>query len=243
MYKVLAKVLSNRLRAVIGDVVSESQSVFVKGKQILDGILVANEAVDKARRFNKEMPLFKVDFEKTYDSVDLSYLDVVMSQMNFPTLWRKWISEYVGSAMAFDLVIGGPTEEFPLERGLRQGDHLSPFLFLLAAEGFNVQMRSLVAAGMYRDYYVGCIDGVSISHLQFTDDTLLFGEKSWANVQSMKAVLTIFEHVSGLKVNFHKIMLTYINVSESWLNEAALLMNCRVGTLPFVYLGLPIAGY
>ena len=154
MYKFLAKVLANRLRVVIGSVVSDSQSAFVKGKQILDGILVANEVVDEARRSNKELLLFKVDFEKAYDSVDLHYLDVVMVKMNFPTLWRKWISECVGSATTSVLMNGSPTEEFPLERGLRQGDHLSLFLFLLAAEGLNVLMTSLVNVGMYRGYHV-----------------------------------------------------------------------------------------
>lgn len=89
MYKVLAKVLANRLRGVLGSVISESQSAFVKGKQILDGILITNEAVDEARRMNKEILMFKVDFEKAYDSVDLSYLDSMMLSMNFPTLWRS----------------------------------------------------------------------------------------------------------------------------------------------------------
>jgi len=73
LYKVLAKVLANRLHLVVGSVVSDSQSAFVKGKQILDGILITNEAVDEARRMNKELLLFKVDFEKTYDSVDFKY--------------------------------------------------------------------------------------------------------------------------------------------------------------------------
>jgi len=86
MYKVSAKVLPNILRAVIGSVVSNSQSAFVKGKQILDGILIVNEVVDEARRLTKEMLLFKVDFEKTYDSLDLDYLDAVMAKMNFHTL-------------------------------------------------------------------------------------------------------------------------------------------------------------
>jgi hypothetical protein len=118
MYKVLAKVLANRLRAVIGSVISDTQSAFVKGKQILDGMLIANEVVDEARRCNKEMLMFKVDFEKAYDSVDFNYLDTVMVKMNFPTLWRKWIAECVGTAVASVLVNGSPTEEFPLERGL-----------------------------------------------------------------------------------------------------------------------------
>jgi len=86
MYMVLAKVLANRLHGVLGSVISDSQSAYIKGKQILDGILIANEVVDEARCLNKELLMFKVDFEKAYDSVDLSYLDSVMLNMNFPTL-------------------------------------------------------------------------------------------------------------------------------------------------------------
>jgi len=242
MYKVLAKVLANRLREVLGSVISKSQSAFVKGQQILDGILVANEAVDEARRFNKELLMFKVDFEKAYDSVDLSYLDSVMCNMNFPTLWRKWISECVGTATASILVNGCPTDEFKIERGLRQGDPLSPFLFLIAAEGFNVLMQALVEAQLYKGYRVGREGEVRITHLEFADDTLILGEKSWLNVRSMRAVLLLFENISSLKVNFHKSMLTGVNVNDSWLREAALVLNCRRGIVPFVYLGLPIGG-
>jgi len=154
---------------------------------------VANEAVDEARRLNKEMLLFKVDFEKTYDSIDLSYLDTVMHKMNFPTLWRKWMSECTGMTTASVLVIGCPTDEFPMKRGLRQGDPLSPFLFLLAAEGFNVLMMSIIEAGLFCGYYVGHKNAICLSHLQFTDDTLFIGEKSWANVRSIRALLMIFE--------------------------------------------------
>lgn len=131
LYKILAKILANRLRYVVGSVVSEPQSAFVKGKQILDGILMANEVVDEARRMHKELLLFKVDFEKAYDSVDFRYLDFVMANMNFPKLWRKWIYECIGTATASVLVNGCPTDEFSIERGLRQGDPLSPFLFMV----------------------------------------------------------------------------------------------------------------
>jgi hypothetical protein len=87
LYKILAKVLANRLRLVVGSVISESQTTFVKDRQILDGILIANEVVDEARKSKKELLLFKVDFEKAYDSVDWGYLDAVMAKMAFPPLW------------------------------------------------------------------------------------------------------------------------------------------------------------
>jgi len=70
---------------------------------------MANEAVAEARRLYKETLLFKVDFEKAYDSVDLNYLDTIMQKMNFPTLWRKWMSECIGTATASVLVNGCPT--------------------------------------------------------------------------------------------------------------------------------------
>ncbi|MCH92872.1 cysteine-rich receptor-like protein kinase [Trifolium medium] len=70
LYKILVKVLANRLRLVIGSAISESQTAFVKDRKILDGILIANEAVDEACKNKKELMLFKVDFEKAYDSID-----------------------------------------------------------------------------------------------------------------------------------------------------------------------------
>ena len=121
MYKILAKVLTNRLRSVIGSVVSDSQSAFVKGRQILDGILVANEIVDEAHRCKKELILFKVDFEKAYDSVDCGYLDEVMMKMGFPTLWHKWIKECIRTATTSVLVNESPTDEFSLGRGSKTG--------------------------------------------------------------------------------------------------------------------------
>jgi hypothetical protein len=76
--------------------------------------------------------------------------------------------------------------------------------------------------------------------LQFADDTLIVGEKSWANIRAIKAVLILFELISGLKVNFHKSMLVGVNIDDSWLVDASLVINCKIGHVPFIYLGLPI---
>ncbi|GAU22999.1 hypothetical protein TSUD_98280 [Trifolium subterraneum] len=233
---------NGKLTKGCGSVISEFQSAFVKERQILDGILIANEVVDDARKLHKELILFKVDFEKTYDSVDWGYLETVMRQMAFPTLWRKWIRECVSTATASVLVNGSPTDEFPLERGLRQGDPLSPFMFLLAAEGLNVMMQAMIQSSLFTGYSIGTKLPTLVSHHQFADDTLLLGAKSWANVCALRAVLVLFEAVSGLKVNFHKSMLVGVNIIESWLAEAACVLGCRVGVVPFMYLGLPIGG-
>jgi hypothetical protein len=140
------------------------------------------------------------------------------------------------------LVNGSPTDEFHLERGLRQGDPLSPFLFLLATEGLNVLMKALVETESFTGYRVGGANSVVLSHLQFADDTLLIGEKSWANVRAIRAGLLLFEAMSGLKVNFHKSSLVGVNISDSWLSEAASVLGCKVGKIPFLYLGLSIGG-
>ena len=140
------------------------------------------------------------------------------------------------------LVNGSPTDEFPLKRGLRQGDPLSPFLFLIAAEGLHIIMKSVVERNIFVGYTVGATASMSVTHLQFADDALLLGTRCWANVRAMRAVLVLFEAMSGLKVNFNKSMLVGVNVSDSWLTEAASVLRCRVGKVPFVYLGLSIGG-
>ena len=121
--------------------------------------------VDEAHRLKKELLLFKVDFEKAYDSVDWGYLDALMERMSFPVLWRKWIKECISTATASVLVNGSPTDELPLERGMRERDPFSLFLFLLAAEGLNIIMKSVVERNIYEGYKVGVTSSVSVTHL------------------------------------------------------------------------------
>jgi len=125
---------------------------------------------------------------------------------------------------------------------MRQGDPLSSFLFLLVAEGFHVLMNSLSENNLFTGYKVGSFDPVTVSHLQFADDTVILGEKSWANIRSMRAVLILFQDLSGLKVNFTKSLLVGVNAQGSWLAEVALVLNCKVGNILFMYLGFPIGG-
>ncbi|MCH92733.1 RNA-directed DNA polymerase (Reverse transcriptase) [Trifolium medium] len=124
-------------------------------------------------------------------------------------------------------------------RGLRQGDHLSPFLFLIAAEGFSMLMKRAVELGKFIGFRFEKADE-RFTHLQYMDDTLIIGEKGWENISIIKANLLLFELMSGLKVNFHKSLLVGVNIPHRWLEEAANILNCKVGFNQFKYLGLPI---
>lgn len=94
-------------------------------------------------------------------------------------------------------------------RGVEAGDPLSPYLFLLATKGLHVMMSSLVDHNLFAGYQVGSFGSLAIPHFQFNDDTLLLGRKNWVNVRALRAILILFEALSGLQVNFHKKLVSW----------------------------------
>ncbi|GKB52572.1 putative RNA-directed DNA polymerase [Tanacetum coccineum] len=238
-YKIIAKILANRLAIVILSIIGEVQMAFLKGRQIADGPLLVNEIISWAKKHKKKLILFKVDLEKAFDTLNWSFLDSIMSQMSFGVKWRSWIQVCLNSAYASVLVNGSPTKEFKIERGLRQGDPLSPFLFILAIEALNVAFLE----ARYKNIFIGVevgIDKVPISHLQFADDALFIGQWSLLNAKNMSRILTCFHLASGLKVNFNKSKLFGIGVHTHELNSMADSIGCQESQLPCTYLGLPI---
>jgi hypothetical protein len=111
------------------------------------------------RNEKKDFLLFKIDFEKAYNLVEWEYLDSVMGKLGFSD--KRWIMTCVSSATASVLVNGSPTNEFQMGRVLRQGDLLSPFLFLIAAEGLNVMLKTSVATGLFKRYQYFCCSPLS----------------------------------------------------------------------------------
>nr|GEW44049.1 cysteine-rich receptor-like protein kinase [Tanacetum cinerariifolium] len=133
----------------------EVQSAFIKDRFILDGVLVINEVVEFIKKSGKRCLIFKVDFEKAYDCVNWEFLEDIMQQMGFGRKWCVWIRACLGSATSSVLVNRSPTKEFALERGIRQGDPLSPFLFLIVAESLNVAMQEVIQGGLFDGVKVG----------------------------------------------------------------------------------------
>ncbi|XP_058776799.1 uncharacterized protein LOC131651145 [Vicia villosa] len=202
MYKVVAKLLAGRLKGVLNSIISNSQSAFVPGRQLLDGVLVANEVVDFARKEGKNCLLFKVDFEKAYDKVNWSFLRYMLKRMGFGDKWTRWMELLIFNSKMSVLVNGSPSKEFSVHKSLRQGDPLSPFLFVLVAEGLTGIVKQSIHIGELQNFILS--DSYSVDILQFADDTLIMGEGSWKHVRALKAVLRAFEIVSGLGINFHK---------------------------------------
>jgi hypothetical protein len=183
--------------------------------------------------------VFKVDFEKAYDSVDWGFLEYMLQRFGFCDKWIRWIRACVFAGNLSILVNGSPTKEFKIHRGLKQGDPLAHFLFLLVAEGFGGVMKKAVEVSLFKGFHVGG-NGLVISHLQYADDTLCIGEASVQNLWTLKSILRGFHMVSGLKVNFWKSCLMGVNTQADFVDLACSFLNCRQGQFPFKYLGLPV---
>ncbi|GJT69861.1 RNA-directed DNA polymerase, eukaryota [Tanacetum coccineum] len=150
LYKIIAKILANRLVMVLGDLVSEVQSAFIANRQILDGPFILNELIQWCKSKKKQTMIFKIDFEKAYDSVRWDYLDDVLEKFGFGSKWRGWIHNCLHSSKGSILVNGSPTDEFHFRRGLKQGDPLSPFLFILVMESLHLSFQNVVDEGLFK---------------------------------------------------------------------------------------------
>ncbi|GJY51536.1 RNA-directed DNA polymerase, eukaryota [Tanacetum coccineum] len=180
IYKVITKILADRLSLVISDLISDTQSAFVANRQILDGPFIMNEVLDWCKRKRKKALFFKVDFAKAYDSIRWDYLLDVLHAFGFGPNWCKWIQGIFSSAMASILVNGSPTSEFPFFRGLKQGDPLAPFLFILVMESLHLSVSRAVNEGVFKGIQLH--ESLMISHLFYADDVMFLGECCWVSV-------------------------------------------------------------
>ncbi|GKV51184.1 hypothetical protein SLEP1_g57855 [Rubroshorea leprosula] len=165
--------------------------------------------------------------------------NLMMEKLGFCLKWRRWIKECLSTSSISVLGNGSPIEEFSMKKGLRQGDPLAPFLFLMVAEALNGLILKAKEKDLYNGATVGT-EGLEVTHLQFADDSIFFCEASKENIKTIKGILRIFELASGLKVNFFKSALYRTNVKSEETSERAETLNCLEGSIPFKYLGIPV---
>ena len=142
--KIVAKVLANRLKEIMLEVISESQSAFVSGRQITDNVIAAFEimhSIDQRRKGKQGLMAIKLNMSKAYNRVEWGYLEAVMRRMGFQERWIELILMCVTTVSYFVLINGEPKGKIKPSRGLRQGDPISPYLFLLCFEGLSAILK------------------------------------------------------------------------------------------------------
>ncbi|GJZ61623.1 RNA-directed DNA polymerase, eukaryota [Tanacetum coccineum] len=240
VYKIIAKILSNRLVGILGDIVNEVQSAFIAERQILDGPFILNEVMQWCTSKKKQALIFKVNFEKAYDSVRWDFLDEVLQKFGFGNKWRMWIQSCLRSSRGSILINGSPTEEFQFFKGLKQGDPLSPFLFILIMESLHLSFQRVVEAGMFTGIKLS--SSVTLSLMFYADDAMFLGQWNDGNIDTLVHVLECFYQASGLRINMSKIKIMSVHVEGEKVKQAASKLGCRTLNAPFVYLGTKVGG-
>lgn len=239
VYKLLAKVLANRLKGHLSSLIGESQAAFIEGKQILDGVLIANEVIHSWKHSTQGGLLLKIDFERAYDCVNWGFLLDMMAKVGFGGKWCGWIKECCSTVSMSVLINGSASKEFQTQKGLRQGDPLSPFLFNLVLEALNLMLERARDLDIIRGARIGA-NGVTVTHLQFADDTIIFCNNDVEEMANIKRILRCFQLMSGLKINFSKSSLCGVKVLNQDVEVLAQVMGCKIESLPIKYLGLPL---
>ncbi|GJR85158.1 RNA-directed DNA polymerase, eukaryota, reverse transcriptase zinc-binding domain protein [Tanacetum coccineum] len=240
LYKIITKILANHLVTVLGTLVNKTQSAFVADRQILDMPFILNELVQWCKKKKKQAMIFKVDFEKAYDSVRWDFLDDILKKFEFGEKWCNWIQSCLRSSRGSVIVNGSPTKEFQFYKGLKQGDPLSPFLFILVMESLHVSFQRVVDAGLFKGIVLS--PSLNILHLFYADDAIFMGQWSQTNIDTITHVLECFHRASGLRINMIKSKLMGISVDISKVEQAAAKIGCVTLKTPFNYLGLKVGG-
>ncbi|XP_074321457.1 uncharacterized protein LOC141657967 [Silene latifolia] len=209
-YKLVSKVLANRLKLFLGEIVSENQSAFTPGRLITDNILMAFEMFHfmKNNRQSDGYMALKLDMAKAYDRVEWVFLRQVLLTMGFDTGWVQRVMACVTTVTFSVLVNGSPSVEFRPSRGLRQGDPLSPYLFLLCAEALSNMLRRAVENQTIHGIQIAATAPV-ISHLLFADDSIFFVRATTQEADAVNDILRSYEAASGQLVSLEKTTVVY----------------------------------
>ncbi|XP_058783149.1 uncharacterized protein LOC131657807 [Vicia villosa] len=242
IYKIVSKVLANRLKKVLDKCVSEEQSAFVEGRSILHNAMIATEIIHYLKRKTvgrKASLALKIDISKAYDRVDWGFLKGMLTRMGFADKWIHWMMMCVTSVNYSVLVNSDNVGPIEPGRGLRQGDPLSPYLFILVSEGLSSLIKSAVSKGDIHGIQI-CRGATSVSHLLFADDCFLFCRATLSEVHHIMEILDLYAKAAGQEINMSKSEVFFSrNLSVPAQEDLAKVMGVRHVLGTGIYLGLP----
>lgn len=202
-FKIFTQVLNTRAMLVADKLVSKIQTAFIKGCYLLDNVVMLHDIMHYLHRNKLFGVLFKVDFEKAYDKINWDFMLSVLEMKGFPEKFIQWTkSAIVDGKVAITLndMLGN---YFTTRKGLRQGDPFSPLLFNIATDVLVTLVGRAHEQGFIKGPAPQIYEG-GLSFLQYADDTIFCFENDLEGARNLKIILCVFEHLTGLKINFLK---------------------------------------
>jgi hypothetical protein len=242
LYKIISKVLANRMKALLPKCISQEQSAFVENRYIIDNVMVASEILHhmkcKTRGKVGEVAL-KIDISKAYDRVNWSYVKSMMRKMGYHEKWVHWMGMCMESVQYHVQVNGEDVGLQSPGRGLRQGDPLSPYLFIICAEGLSILLKRLESRGEIHGVKV-CWGAPLLTHLLFADDCFLFCRAEEREAKVVMDTLKKYEEASGQAINMQKSEIFFSkNTSGDMKEKMQSIFQVTESMGSGKYLGLP----
>jgi hypothetical protein len=242
IYKLITKVLVNRLRPMLDQSIGPFQSSFLPGRSTSYNAIILQEVVHTMRKSKRKKGdvVYKLDLEKAYDNVSWDFLKSCLEDFGFPTLTINLIMHCVTSSSLSLIWNGNRLPSFIPTKGLRQGDPLSPCLFVMCMEKLSHMILEAVDDSRWKLVTLSR-NGPPLSHLFFADDVLLFSKATVSQARVMEDIFTKFAGASGLKVSISKSWAFFSSVvTRSKINTMVSIMGIRNTSSLDKYLGFPI---
>eukprot|EP00253_Pinus_taeda_P013625 PITA_13625 len=241
-YKIIAKLLANRLKPLLKKLISSNQGGFVEGRYIMDNVIQVQETIHSSKQRGEKGMLIKLDMENAFDRVNHLFLCKVLLSFGFSQHFVQLIKACIESPWIAPLVNGSPTNFFQAQRGIRQGCPLSPFLYILMADSLS---RKLAV-----EKSVSSLPGLKpsevstpLNHDLFTDDSLLLGGVSTRIAKAFDNVLKSYCRVTGALINESKSGIYSWNAEQQEITNISRILGFKGQAKwdSFRYLGLPIS--